>query len=487
MLDKCSSTGLSCFARAWSISLLIGIGLLLLDPPEAAAFRMAMPVEADHRILPIQEPGEPDQPFLKFNEELAAARSKLEQLAGLADAITSLRKQLKASLEVNQRLSAELAELKGEREARQRAALETEGRIAELSAAVEGSAAEVARIGRQLEESQQKLVIAQSSRQEAEARIAELQALADDLRDENAQLGDELEARRRQLDQSEAGRAEAERQRDALDAELDVVAGKAAAWKEQVAASERELERVRAAYAELESRFGKFAVAASAMLSAIDARVEEFSAILTKADRALPAGGRAGAAPAAPTSAENAVTPSPRGEVAISDVDAALDIPAAVPPSNGPSAAPTAGNSRDLVAELGAEETDLGLLVVLPGGMLFTTNSGAVQESALGLIADVAALIKAHGNPHVLVLGHTDDIGEADYNLALSQRRAGAVRSIFVDRFGLDPDRVEAHGVGEARPIVANGTRDGRAANRRIEVLIVNDNVTVSPENLAAQ
>jgi flagellar motor protein MotB len=499
MADRGSNARPSCFAVAWSIGMLTGVGLLMLEAPEAAAFTMTGPVEVgDDRILPIQESAQPDQPFLKFNEELAAARSKLEQLAGLADAIGSLRKQLDASLEVNQRLSAELAEVKSEREARQRAALEAEGRIAELSAAAEEATAQITRSRRQLEESQQKLVIAQTSRQEAEARIAELQTTVDDLQDQRSRFGSELEARQGQLDQSEAAQAGAEQERDALAAKLDLVEGEAADLRAQLTGSENELERVRAAYAELESRSGEFAVAARAMLGAIDARVEEFDAVLTKANLGRPAAGGARAASAEPasaglTSAGNGASTPPADEVvevAISDVDAALDLAVAAPPTDGlgpDRAAGDGGDSRNLMAALGAEETDLGLLIVLPGGLLFTTNSAAVQESGLGLMADATALINAHGNPNVLILGHTDDIGEADYNLALSQRRAGSVKRAFVDHFGLDPDRLEAHGLGEARPIASNRTREGREVNRRIEVLIVNDDVTVSPETLATQ
>lgn len=336
-------------------------------------------------------------------------------------------------------------------------------------------------------------MIAHTSRQEAEARIAELQAVVDDLHDERAQLDSELEARQRQLDQSEVAQAEAEQERDALGARLALLEGDAAALREQLATSEQELGQVRAAYVELESHSDRFAVAARAMVGAIDARVEEFNAVLTNADLGLPAAGHAGADPAGAASGDNGA-PTPLAEevveVAISDVDAALDLAAAVPPVDAPGDDRTAADrddSRNLMTELGVEETDLGLLVVLPGGLLFTTNNAAVQESGLGLMADVNALIDAHGDPHVLILGHTDDIGEANYNLTLSQQRAASVKRVFVDRFGLDPDRLEAHGLGELRPIASNGTREGREANRRIEVLIVNDGVSISPETLAAQ
>ena len=68
--------------------------------------------------------------------------------------------------------------------------------------------------------------------------------------------------------------------------------------------------------------------------------------------------------------------------------------------------------------------------------------------------------------------GHTDNIGKDDYNLKLSQNRADAVKNYLVSR-AVDPNRIDAVGYGETRPIVSNDTKEGRASNRRTEFEII--------------
>lgn len=71
-------------------------------------------------------------------------------------------------------------------------------------------------------------------------------------------------------------------------------------------------------------------------------------------------------------------------------------------------------------------------------------------------------------------MGHTDSIGEASYNQTLSQRRAELVKQFFVDNFDIQDQRLQTQGRGEAQPIASNQTVEGRQANRRIDVLILN-------------
>ena len=72
----------------------------------------------------------------------------------------------------------------------------------------------------------------------------------------------------------------------------------------------------------------------------------------------------------------------------------------------------------------------------------------------------------------VKITGHTDNVGKADYNMKLSLRRAEAVRDYLVS-LGLDPGNVEISGEGMTRPIADNGTPEGRAKNRRVEVEVI--------------
>ncbi|HZB53529.1 MAG TPA: OmpA family protein, partial [Reyranella sp.] len=83
-------------------------------------------------------------------------------------------------------------------------------------------------------------------------------------------------------------------------------------------------------------------------------------------------------------------------------------------------------------------------------------------------------LISMYDDRQVLIIGHSDAMGDAAHNRQLSERRAELVKQIFVDYFELPADRLSTEGMGDARPIASNATPEGRRANRRVEVLILN-------------
>ena len=72
---------------------------------------------------------------------------------------------------------------------------------------------------------------------------------------------------------------------------------------------------------------------------------------------------------------------------------------------------------------------------------------------------------------YIEVIGHTDDVGDDDYNQELSEQRAQAMRDYLVAT-GLDPTKIVTRGAGEKTPIASNRTDEGRAENRRVEVLV---------------
>ena len=99
----------------------------------------------------------------------------------------------------------------------------------------------------------------------------------------------------------------------------------------------------------------------------------------------------------------------------------------------------------------------------------FDKNKATIKKASNPLLDDVATIIK--GNPGIGVVtieGHTDDTGAADYNQALSQKRADAVKAYLVEK-GVEAARLEAKGYGEEKPIESNKTAKGREANRRVE------------------
>jgi outer membrane protein OmpA-like peptidoglycan-associated protein len=69
------------------------------------------------------------------------------------------------------------------------------------------------------------------------------------------------------------------------------------------------------------------------------------------------------------------------------------------------------------------------------------------------------------------IVGHTDNKGSADYNLSLSQRRAAAVVASLVSQYGIDAGRLTSEGAGMTRPLAPNDTDEGRAKNRRVELV----------------
>jgi len=112
------------------------------------------------------------------------------------------------------------------------------------------------------------------------------------------------------------------------------------------------------------------------------------------------------------------------------------------------------------------------LIVSLPEAITFPTDSAQVRDSLRPDIRAIARNLQQYPNSQVSVLGHTDNTGTSAHNQDLSVRRARAVRSILVNN-GVSAGRVSARGLGETSPVASNGTVEGRAANRRVEIVIV--------------
>ena len=102
----------------------------------------------------------------------------------------------------------------------------------------------------------------------------------------------------------------------------------------------------------------------------------------------------------------------------------------------------------------------------------FATMSDVVREEYMAEVQRVAEFMRAYVNTDVVIEGHTDDRGAADYNQALSERRAKAVAAVLTNRFGIDANRVSAVGYGEAQPLVDNATAQNRALNRRVVAVV---------------
>lgn len=106
-------------------------------------------------------------------------------------------------------------------------------------------------------------------------------------------------------------------------------------------------------------------------------------------------------------------------------------------------------------------------------GVNFDTDSAVLHGDASAILDDAVAILKRYPALKVEVAGHTDNSGPAAYNQQLSERRAKAVMAYFVGN-GVAAEQLTAKGYGESQPVADNGTAEGRAQNRRVELRVLN-------------
>ena len=127
---------------------------------------------------------------------------------------------------------------------------------------------------------------------------------------------------------------------------------------------------------------------------------------------------------------------------------------------------------RDLGGQATITNTGDRLIVTMPQDILFDVDSAALRPTLRSDLQTVAGSLNAYPSSTVQVLGHTDNTGDATYNYDLSQRRAGAVSAELIAA-GVSAGRIQAIGRGEDQPIASNLTEQGRAQNRRVEIVIL--------------
>ena len=105
--------------------------------------------------------------------------------------------------------------------------------------------------------------------------------------------------------------------------------------------------------------------------------------------------------------------------------------------------------------------------------IFFATGSDTIEERSFPLLDNIAKVMTVHPEiVHVRVEGHTDNTGEAAFNMDLSKKRAAAVVG-YLKTHGIGEERVSAQGFGSEKPIADNETPEGKAANRRVEFTII--------------
>lgn len=103
--------------------------------------------------------------------------------------------------------------------------------------------------------------------------------------------------------------------------------------------------------------------------------------------------------------------------------------------------------------------------------ILFDTGKATIKPESAAAIATIAELLKADASLKLEIQGHTDNVGNAAANLKLSQDRAAAVRAALVSAHGIAAGRLTSTGFGDTKPVGDNQTEDGRAQNRRVELV----------------
>jgi outer membrane protein OmpA-like peptidoglycan-associated protein len=128
--------------------------------------------------------------------------------------------------------------------------------------------------------------------------------------------------------------------------------------------------------------------------------------------------------------------------------------------------------AMDNLAKMAAlKQETRGLVITLSGAVMFVTNQSALLPAAMSSLNNVAAALKTTPDRNIMVEGHSDSTGAHAYNVDLSQRRADAVRLYLISQ-AVPQEMIRAQGIGPDRPVASNASAEGRANNRRVEIVV---------------
>lgn len=428
----------------------------------------------------------------EFESGAQGAEARVAELSAALEEATARARQIDEELVAvrweNAQLNTSLAQTRAARKEDQEVARQSEerlrARVAALEAGGEDTAAQLTRLREQAQSSERELTIANDARAQAEAQLAELRDRLDQVETASTRV-DEVERQLRAAKEEAASArqdlartvqitAALERERDELRARLTT--------------AEQANDQLLSEVAALREAAGSATQVARENLIAVENQIRELNEALRAA---APAAGAVSAASASSAtegldtvSAATVSNDGDDGAAAEGETDAdlaALKSASAQRPASGDGADPAPSelpleqrlHVEGLLADLSGTKEPDGLKMVVPGGVLFAVNSEDIQEGAYDTLAKVAELIDIYDGRKVHIVGHTDALGDAGYNKTLSERRAELVKRFFVDEFDIDEARLSTEGQGEARPIASNATQEGRRANRRVEVLIL--------------
>ena len=103
----------------------------------------------------------------------------------------------------------------------------------------------------------------------------------------------------------------------------------------------------------------------------------------------------------------------------------------------------------------------------------FDTGKTLIKPESEDVMKNIATYLKAHSGQKYLIVGHTDNVGDFDANVKLSLARAQAVVKELIGKYAIDPAQLKAYGDGQTAPVASNATQEGRAQNRRVEIVLM--------------
>lgn len=104
-------------------------------------------------------------------------------------------------------------------------------------------------------------------------------------------------------------------------------------------------------------------------------------------------------------------------------------------------------------------------------GIYFDTDKAVIKAESEAALKEIVALLKNNPSLNVWLVGHTDSSGDFTHNMTLSEERAKAVMTALTGKYGIPAARLSAHGAGPIAPVASNDTEEGRAKNRRVELV----------------
>ena len=104
-------------------------------------------------------------------------------------------------------------------------------------------------------------------------------------------------------------------------------------------------------------------------------------------------------------------------------------------------------------------------------GIQFDFNKATIKSESEPTLKEIAKLLEQNPKLNLYVVGHTDSVGQIDYNMQLSDARAEAVVRALTTKYGVSQNRLDPHGVGPLAPVASNESEAGRALNRRVELV----------------